>query len=120
VDVESRAFHKTCVDSGAGLTRSLPDPAESALPAFLVITLAALFLNRERPRVSDTLLPLCILCGGALLYVVACNIYFHSALPLAFYVKGHNYYPEYIGEIPYCGPSSSSRTVARFSSSSSG
>jgi hypothetical protein len=77
---------------GAFLTRP-----ESALPALLAILLAALLLRTEQTRTISVLQPLVVLGAGILAYLVICKLYFHTTLPLSFYVKGHHFYTGYIG-----------------------
>jgi hypothetical protein len=70
---------------------------ESMLPSLLAIGLASLFLENKQFRANAVFLPACILCAGILVCLVACKLYFHSIVPLAFYVKGRNFYQGYIG-----------------------
>ena len=81
----------------ASLAAFLTRP-ESALPSLIVIALAALLLSREQLHFIDAFLPICILCVGISIYIIACKLYFHDALPLAFYVKRHQFYLGYIGQ----------------------
>src|SRR5216683_1006054 len=71
---------------------------EAALPSLLVIGLAALVLKSDRFGAVDALLPSGIFCAGMLIYFVACKFYFHSAVPLAFYVKSRHFYLGYVGQ----------------------
>jgi hypothetical protein len=70
---------------------------ESALPALLTIGLAMVLLKSKRFPVINAFLSLGILCVGILICLAACKFYFHSTVPLAFYVKGHHFHQGYLG-----------------------
>jgi hypothetical protein len=69
---------------------------ESAMPSLLTIGLVTLLFRSKRFHPGHALVPICILVGGILACLVTCKFYFHSALPLAFYVKGHRLHPGYL------------------------
>jgi len=77
--------------AGIGLLLFLTRP-ESALAVVVFAALAGLTGMASRGEVARLL---CVFLAGILLDLLVCKIYFHTALPLSFYMKGRHAYEGY-------------------------
>ena len=84
------------IAGGVGLLLFLTRPDAGVVVVLLPVMMFSL-MRSEAMRWSGLARLLGVFGVGVALELVACKMYFHTALPLSFYMKGHNAYQGYVG-----------------------